>query len=120
MQGNCHCKAIKFETTATPYWIGACYCSDCQKISGSTHLIFAGFKKNQFKILQGTPKEYVSSSEVTRSFCQKCSSPVMFVYKKSPNDVFIPTGIFDNPAFLEPQEHIFVSEKPPWVKLDTK
>ncbi len=117
MRGGCHCGAIRFKVTARPYWIGACYCVDCQKISGATHLVFAGFKEGQIELIQGTPKEYFSSTKVTRSFCNTCSSPFIFAYKTNPADVFIPTGVFDDSDTLTPQEHIFASEKPSWVKI---
>lgn len=115
MQGGCHCGAIRFTTSAEPYWVGACYCVDCRKISGAPYLVFAGFKEGEVTILQGVPKKYSSSEKVIRSFCENCSSPFAYTYKETPDKHFIPIGIFDDPVKFKLQEHIFVGQKLPWV-----
>lgn len=118
MEGGCHCGAVRFKTSTSPYWIGACYCTDCQKISGATHIVYAGFKEGQVDLLNGTLRTYKSSEKVQRSFCSICNSPFSFTYNEHPNAHFIPTGVFDDPSTLAPQKHIFVSSKLPWVHIN--
>lgn len=119
MEGGCHCGAIRFQVTEKPFWIGACYCIDCRKISGSPYTVFAGYNKKSVELLQGTPKEYASSEHVRRSFCEVCGSPFSYVYigTDENNSVFIPVGIFDDPNDLKTQEHIWVSQKLPWISI---
>ena len=117
MEGGCHCGAIRFKTTTQPYWTGACYCIDCRKISGAPYVVFAGFKKGEIEILQGVPKEYSSSKEVIRSFCDTCSSPVTYTYKERPDEPFVSVGTFDDARSVAPKEHIWVSHKLPWVPI---
>ncbi len=114
MKGGCHCGAIKFKTAGDPFWVGACYCIDCRKISGSPYTVFVGYDKKDVDI-SGTPKEYSSSEKVTRSFCEICSSPLAYVYKTSPDRIFIPAGVFDDPSSFKIEKHILVSQKLPWV-----
>lgn len=115
MEGGCHCGAIRFRTDAEPYWVGACYCVDCRKISGAPYLVFAGFKEGEVQILHGKPKKYASSEKVIRSFCENCASPFAYTYKESPDEPFIPIGVFDDPSKFELKEHIFVGQKLPWI-----
>lgn len=117
MQGGCHCKAIRFEVEGVPSWTGACYCIDCRKISGAPYVVWVGYASNQLTVLQGNPKEYESSEKVIRSFCETCGSPFLYRYKESPENIFIAIGSFDNPDSLEPKEHIWVSQKLPWVHI---
>ena len=117
MEGGCHCGAIRFKTNTEPYWGGACYCSDCRKISGAPYLVFAAFNEGEVEVLQGTPKKYSSSEKVIRSFCETCASPFAYTYKESQDKLFIPIGVFDNPSGFTLKEHIFVGQKLPWVRI---
>ena len=117
LKGGCHCGAIRFVASKNPYWVGACYCVDCRKISGSPYTVFAGYKVGDIVLTQGSPKSYASSEKVIRSFCEKCSSPFSYVYKTKPDEPFIPVGVFDDPANFKLQKHIWVSQKLPWINI---
>jgi hypothetical protein len=117
MEGGCHCGAVRFVTKTEPYWVGACYCVDCRKISGAPYTVFAGYKKDEVELLKGTPKVYQSSSGVIRSFCESCSSPFSFIYTERPDEPFLSVGVFDDPSTLKLEEHIWVSQKLPWVHI---
>lgn len=115
MEGGCHCGAIRFKTTAEPYWIGACHCVDCRKISGAPCTVWVGFKEGQIEMLSGTPQAYASSKDVIRSFCEHCHAPMTFTYHLRPAEHFLPSGAFDDPAALAPHKHIWIEQKLPWV-----
>lgn len=119
MEGGCHCGMIRFKASGKPDWVGACYCVDCRKISGSPYTVFAGYSKNAVELTQGQPKEYASSEHVRRSFCEKCSSPFAYVYVGTDEDakIFIPVGVFDDPSGFKVEQHIWVSQKLPWVHI---
>ena len=120
MEGGCHCGAIRYKLTKKPDWLGACYCRDCQKISGAPYIAFAGFRNGGVELLKGEPKNYESSDKVTRSFCSNCSSPFAFIYKDKPDDIYISVTTLDDPTDFGPQQHIWVSRKMPWVCIDDK
>ena len=115
-KGGCHCGAIKFKTAKDPFWVGACYCIDCRKISGSPYTVFAGYDKKDIDI-SGTPKNYASSEKVIRSFCEICGSPFAYIDTTSPDKIFIPVGVFDDPSSFKIEKHIWVSQKLPWVSI---
>lgn len=115
MEGSCHCGAIRFKVSGAPFWVGACYCVDCRKISGSPYTVFAGYEASAIEMLKGAPRGYSSSEKVVRSFCATCGSPFAYTYKTSPDKLFIPVGVFDNADNFKVQKHIWVSQKLPWV-----
>lgn len=117
MEGGCHCKAIRFKVEGTPFWVGACYCVDCRKVSGAPYLVFAGYTSSQFTLLTGTPERYASSEKVERSFCAVCSSPISYSYKENPEKLFLSAGVFDHPENFKIEKHIWVSQKLPWVTI---
>ena len=117
MEGGCHCGEIRFRVEGEPSWIGACYCLDCRKISGTPSMTFAEFDRARMTILKGTPKEYKSSASVTRMFCDTCSSPLGYVSSEQPDKVEMPVGIFDDIEPLAPHMHIWTSRKPHWVVI---
>lgn len=116
MEGSCHCGAIQFRVSGEPSWLGACYCTDCRKVSGAPYLAFAEFDTVEYT--KGTPKEYPSSEKVVRTFCENCGASVSFVYKENPKKLFMCIGLFDDMDKLAPQKHIFTAQKAPWILLD--
>lgn len=117
-QGGCHCGAIRFEVTAIPESVCTCYCNTCQKISGSTSMTAADFKKESLTLLQGKLLEYQSSPKVTRSFCGKCGSQLTYFHTDFPNNIEIFIGAFDNTSAFPTQMHTWTSQKPSWVRIN--
>lgn len=119
MEGGCHCGAIRFKVSEPPFWVGACYCVDCRKISGAPYVVYADYKMEDIHILKGTPKSYSSSENVQRSFCEACGSPISYVYKNSSKShIFLYVGVFDDTSEFKIQEHIWTSQKLPWVIIN--
>jgi hypothetical protein len=80
-------------------------------------MTFAEFEKDAYVILRGTPKNYQSSPNVVRTFCENCGSPLNYLDSELLDKVEIPIGVFDDPESLVPQEHIWTSRKPSWVLI---
>ena len=117
MEASCHCKALRLKTEKDPFWVGACYCIDCRKVSGAPYIVWAGYEMDGVKIYHGMPKTYSSSEKVTRSFCGDCGSPFSYQYNSKPEKIFIPIGIFDDAENFKLEKHIWVSQKLPWVHI---
>jgi hypothetical protein len=123
MEGGCYCGAIRYATDQEPEWVGACHCVDCRKISGAPYTVWAGYKHEALKLLSGEPEQFKSSERVLRSFCKNCSSPITFVYT-DPNTefeddlIYIAIGTADDPGTYKLMEHIWVSQKLPWVDIN--
>ncbi|MEK7100735.1 MAG: GFA family protein, partial [Patescibacteria group bacterium] len=91
-------------------------------ICGAPYMVWVGCKKESYRLLKGTPREFSSSEKVTRSFCEKCNAPSTFLYTDSSvgkdyDSIYIPVGAFDDATHLKTQEHIWTSQKLPWIEI---
>ncbi len=77
--GGCLCGALRYEAEGEPLNAGLCYCTDCQKASGSGFVPFLGFASSALRF-SGRSSPFVSKSadggDATRNFCPVCSSLV--------------------------------------------
>ena len=117
MGGGCHCKTIRFKSEEETFWVGACYCIDCRKISGAPYVVWAMYNTESIKFLKGVPKKYSSSENVNRSFCENCGSSLSYQYKAKPEKIGIPVGSFDNAKNFQIKKHIWISQKLPWIHI---
>lgn len=114
MNGGCHCGKIRFEVTGEPTWLGRCHCHDCQKISGSAFMAFAEFKVENVKFTNGTPTPYKSSTDITRTFCSKCGSPIEWKRDDTPNRTSLTLGLFDEDPNFGNMDDLYKEESPSW------
>jgi hypothetical protein len=114
MKGSCHCGKISFETTGEPTWLGRCHCKDCQKISGTAFMAFAGFEKKNTEIIKGSPKEYKSSEHITRTFCEGCGSPIEWRDDRNPDKTNFTLGLFEDTGDLKVTKDIWEEHKVLW------
>lgn len=117
MEGGCHCGAIRFKAEKETFWVGACYCIDCRKISGAPYMVWAMYDTDSIKMIKGEPKIYPSSENVNRSFCGMCGSSLSYQYKDKPEKIGLPIGIFDDAENFKLKKHIWVSQKLPWILI---
>ncbi len=116
MKGGCYCKKIAFETKGDPFWVSACYCVDCRKISGAPYAVWVGFKTNEVT-WRGNRKIYSSSEKINRSFCEGCGSSLAWEQKEKPENIFLTVGSLDDADSLTVQKHYWVGQKLPWVHI---
>jgi hypothetical protein len=58
--GGCLCGAIRYETVGDPVF---CHRLDCQRQSGAAQVPVARVPSAGFRILQGTPRRYVTKAD---------------------------------------------------------
>ena len=75
------------------------------------------FIKNDFALLQGQLKQYVSSKKVVRSFCEDCGSHISYSNTDYPDRIEIFVGSFDYSEEFPTEVHTWVSHKSKWVKI---
>jgi hypothetical protein len=114
MKGSCHCGEIQFEVMGKPTWLGRCHCRDCQKISGSAFIAFAEYKLDDVQFIKGTPAPYKSSSNVTRTFCGKCGSPIEWKRDDMPQKTSLALGLFDEKYDFSALDDLYEEESPSW------
>jgi hypothetical protein len=67
--------------------------------------------------VEGDTVRYPSSEVLDRVFCKTCGTR-LFAWRKSPAVAGVALAAFDDRNAFKPTDHMWVSEKMGWVKLD--
>lgn len=122
MTGGCLCGAIRYQVSGEPSVAGACYCRDCQYISGGAPAYGLMVLKGQVRVTQGNPKVFWtqadSGNSVARHFCPDCGTPLFSENSANPEYLPIKAGSLDDPSSFKCQAHIWTASAQPWHHLD--
>jgi hypothetical protein len=111
------CGAVRYEATASASENWYCHCRMCQKATGSVVSTSAIIKKDQLRMLQGSPKFFQSSQSIERGFCADCGSPLFF--RPIAEDwISILSGTLDDPEVAPPQGHYGIESKISWLRIE--
>src|SRR5258706_4502579 len=101
-RGGCLWGAIRYESAGDRVFSLHCHCRDCQRSSGTAYIAAMRVPASGFRIVQGMPKRYVSTSdagnEITRAFCGDCGSPLYVQVGTRPDIVRLRVGTLDDPS----------------------
>jgi hypothetical protein len=115
-EGGCLCGAVRFKTEDEPLNVRICHCRSCQKAMGSPFYARALFDQRAFKV-EGETVPYLSSPALERVFCKKCGTR-LFSRRTNGTVVGVALAAFDDRNAFRPTEHIWLSEKMDWVRVD--
>jgi hypothetical protein len=114
--GGCLCGSVRYEATGEAYHITHCHCSDCRRSSGASFVTWASFRRGDFRITVGQPRE-LRWAERLRSFCPQCGTPLTFLTGPDASEVDVTVCSFDEPAAVTPADHTWVEDQLPWIQL---
>src|SRR5262249_26311457 len=101
-----------------PLYAGLCYCTDCQKASGSAFTPFMGFASSPFA-LAGAPcsTQAANGGDAVRNSCPVCGSLVFggVVGKDSSFTIYADT--LDDPFSFHLMAAIFARSRPAWAVI---
>ena len=110
--GGCLCGAVRFTLAAAPLAINACYCADCQKLTGATNLLMLLASSAAFSA-RGAPdrwrKRADSGREIDIVRCKTCGVRLWHEPLSSPEYVFIAAGTLDDTSWAVPTSHIWTA-----------
>ena len=115
-QGGCLCGAVRFKARGEPINVRVCHCRNCQKAMGSPFYARALFAQDALTV-EGDTARYASSKATDRVFCKICGTR-LFSWRTNGTAAGVALATFDDRNAFTPTEHIWVSEKIDWVKLD--
>lgn len=124
MTGGCHCGAIRFEVSAEPVGTAHCFCTDCQKLTGTQMTTNVLVPKSAFKVTKGEPAMYSATGDsgkpVNRFFCRDCGSPLWGEPEVIAGVAVVRAGALDDPNAVEIGMSIYTASAPKWAaKPDT-
>jgi len=115
-EGGCLCGAVRFRTDGEPVNVRICHCRTCQKAMGSPFYARALFEARALTV-EGETAFYPSSATLERVLCKTCGTR-LFSRRSNGTAVGIALATFDDRNAFQPSEHIWVSEKIEWVRID--
>ena len=120
MKGQCSCGAAQFEMTDDPMFVHACYCTNCQRQSGSAHALNAMIESDCVKPISGDVEAVTvptgSGKGQTIFRCPTCKIGLWSHYLGFGDALsFVRVGTLDDPGAYPPDINIFTASKPPWV-----
>jgi len=115
IHGGCLCGAVRFRVDGLPFSVSICHCRSCRLASGAPAVSWFVVSMNQFAWLSVQPAVFLSSPEVTRSFCGQCGTQLAYMHDDAPRTIELTTASLDNPSVFKPTKEIWLSEKLSWV-----
>jgi hypothetical protein len=115
-EGGCLCGAVHFTCEGEPINVRICHCRKCQKAMGSPFFARALFDQRAITV-NGDTGRFPSSDRLDRVFCRACGTR-LFTWRRNGTAAGVALATFDDRNAFVPTEHIWVSEKIVWVRLD--
>ena len=120
--GGCLCGAIRYAVDAPLAELRECHCTDCQRASGAHGAVVAFVRRENFRLLRGTPKRYAKQADSGRTlfryFCGECGSSLYSHRGNMPEVIGIRAGTLDDSSGLRITGHIWTKSAPPWSYID--
>ncbi|MEX1033627.1 MAG: GFA family protein [Cellvibrionaceae bacterium] len=118
--GRCVCEAISYQISGELGPVFNCHCSKCRRWHGSAFRTRASVNRSQFKWLSGEEhlSVYMSSDDVTKTFCSICGSNLASFYQDKPDIVGVALGGLEGDPGARPEANIFVASKAAWYEIN--
>lgn len=122
VEGGCVCKHIRYKLLTPPLITVCCYCTWCQRETGSAFILNAMIEADRVALLTGnkpfaiaTPTHSGNGQDVFR--CPKCYVAVWSDYGSTGALKWVKVGTLDHPEACPPQVQIFTENLQPWLSL---
>ena len=116
--GRCFCGQVRFELTGKPAFACHCHCESCRRAAGAAFVTWVTFDLDGFSLTSGAIAEYRSSPGVRRGHCAACGTTITYAQDKRPEEIDIVVSSLDTTEGIEPEAHIWVEDKAPWLVIN--
>ena len=117
VEGGCLCGAVRYRASGESDPRTLCHCNSCRRAAGAPVVAWTTFPPARFAFTKGNPARYRSSPPVERTFCPTCGTPLTYRHASFPDELDVTVASLDDPSAFPPADHIWVSEKVPWLAL---
>ena len=121
LKGRCACGNVNFKIENSPLFTQACHCKNCKLSTGSSFVIHTMVMEEDFKIsgdVASIDLPTGSGQGYDVYFCIICGVYIFCRYNISKGRIAVRTNTLENP--IEPQAHIFVKDKDPFIEIKNK
>ena len=113
-EGGCLCGAVRYRVRGAPVARTLCHCATCRRAAAAPSVAWAIFKREDFELVAGAPKEFHSSPHIARGFCETCGTQLTYRSERRPEVMDITTVSLDAPETCAPEREIWTEEKLAW------
>jgi len=122
LTGGCACGAVRYRVSRRPIFVNNCYCTLCQRQTGSTSVVNAFFEREAVTLLSGALSEHAVRAGSGRDHvicrCHVCGTAIWSYYARfGRHGPGIRAGTLDDPGAVTPDALVFVADRMPWVAL---
>jgi hypothetical protein len=117
-EGGCLCGAVRYRVLGDPRSSSVCFCRSCRLASGAPSVAWIVVELARFELLRGTLATIRSSSDVTRSFCGRCGTPIAYQHTDDPRAIELTTATLDDPQRFPPTREIWHRHRVAWAASD--
>jgi hypothetical protein len=115
--GRCLCGQVRFELAGEPAFACHCHCESCRRAAGAAFVTWVTFELDGLALTSGAIAEYRSSPGVRRGHCAACGTTITYAQDKRPEEIDIAVSTLDTTTGIEPEAHIWVEDKVPWLVI---
>ncbi|MBN8997753.1 MAG: GFA family protein [Rhizobiales bacterium] len=122
VEGGCQCRAARYQVTAPPLTVYACWCRDCQRASGTTHTMSMFVRREDVALVAGTLTAYEKAADSGRTVrmmaCASCGTRLWNEPLSSPEILVIKPGTLDEMGWAKPVGNIWTDSAPAFAQID--
>lgn len=120
IEGGCICGAVRYRIDEESPPCYACYCTDCQRRSGSSHALILPIWRNRFTVegetMRGARKLGPGVAATSYS-CALCLTELYSHNEQLPDLVIVRAGTRDDSKELVPAAFMWTQSKQPWIEF---
>ena len=115
--GGCLCGAVRYRAVGPFRDTCFCHCESCRRAMGATPVAWGTVDQGDFHVERGELTTLETSEGVDRGFCSRCGSSITYWHHSRGEEIDLTLASLDDPASVQPEDHIWVCDKPDWVVI---
>lgn len=121
ISGGCNCGAVRYQLSSDPLYTHVCHCKQCQRSSGGAFNVSMVVLVESFSFIDCSPDTHFVSGPTGNKYeawsCDQCACTIGGRTVEPTKTMVLRPGTLDQANDLQPQAHIWVSEKQAWVVI---
>ena len=115
--GGCLCGDIRYRIEGAARRATSCHCLHCRRASGAAFVTWVEFRAQDFTLVSGAPSRYESRPRVSRQFCGRCGTQLIYRHADQPDTIDVTACSLDAADAVSPDDHVWCDRMLPWVKV---
>ena len=114
VRGHCLCGSVTIAAKGEPLTVSNCHCTECRRATGAAFATLLVFNWADVTV-SGATKSFRHASDrgtqMTKTFCPSCGSPLYSETGAKPELVLIRAGILEDTSSVVPVRNVFASSR---------